>query len=46
MSGEQLEKIIADLIGAPPEVLARVRNALRPNDQDLKALAGAKPTKE
>lgn len=42
MNGEQLEKIIADLIGAPPEVLARVRNALRPNDQDIKALSGAK----
>lgn len=46
MSGAQLQKIIADLIGAPPEVLTRVRNALRPNDQDMKALAGAKDIKE
>jgi len=46
MSGEQLEKIINDLIGAPQDVRTRVRNALRPNDTDLKALEGAKEVKE
>jgi len=46
MSGEQLEKIISDLIGAPQDVRTRVRNAMRPNDADMKALEGAKEVKE
>ena len=35
MSGEQLAKIIDDLIGAPPSVHERVKAVLRPKDSDL-----------
>jgi tripartite-type tricarboxylate transporter receptor subunit TctC len=35
MSGEQLAKIIDDLIGAPPAVHERVKAALRPKESDV-----------
>lgn len=42
MSGEQLAKIIDDLIGAPPAVHERVKAALRPNESYTSKAAGAK----
>ncbi len=42
MSGEQLAKIIDDLIGAPPAVHERVRTVLRPKDSDTRDIAPGK----
>ena len=42
MSGEQLAKIIDDLIGAPPSVHERVKAVLRPKELDIRKSAKGK----
>ena len=42
MSGEQLAKIIDDLIGAPPSVHERVKAVLRPKESDIRKSAKGK----
>jgi tripartite-type tricarboxylate transporter receptor subunit TctC len=42
MSGEQLAKIIDDLISAPPSVHERVKSVLRPKEADISKIRSAK----
>jgi tripartite-type tricarboxylate transporter receptor subunit TctC len=42
MSGEQLARIIDDLISAPPSVHERVRAVLRPKESDLSRIKSDK----
>ncbi|MDB5641345.1 MAG: tripartite tricarboxylate transporter family receptor [Hyphomicrobiales bacterium] len=42
MDGEELERTVADLIGAPADLRARVKIALEPKARDMKAAPGVK----
>jgi tripartite-type tricarboxylate transporter receptor subunit TctC len=46
MSGEDLQRIIAELIGAPEDVRLRVRNAIRPEADAMTKLPGAKDSND